>query len=120
MKILLLSAFLLAVAGVLGSGCDTGSAPTTPELFGPDTAGVGDTVTFRVWSSDADDDYISFWIVWGDTTTPGWSPYFSMLDTVERKHVFADPGNYGITARAQDLNGKKSDWSDTLRITVTQ
>ncbi len=118
MNRLLIVGVLLVAAGFAVLGCDTGSAPTTPELFGPDTAAAGDTIKLRLWSKDQDDDYISFTIRWGDGTPEEVTPFTAMLDTLRRTHVFEAAGSFGITARAQDINGKKSGWSDTLRITV--
>jgi hypothetical protein len=117
MKLLtLLSA--VALASLVAGGCDVGSAPTTPELFGPDTVGVGDTLTIRLWSKDADDDYISFTIRWGDASGEEETPFTAMLDTLRRTHVYPAAGAYGITAVAKDLNGLRSEWSDTLRMVV--
>jgi hypothetical protein len=108
----------VALAGLVEGGCDAGSPPTTPELFGPDTVGVGDTLTIRLWSKDADDDYISFTIRWGDASGEEETPFTAMLDTLSRTHVYDLPGSYGIVAKAKDLNRLESGWSDTLRLVV--
>lgn len=118
MRNLLVLSSLIVLAGLITGGCDVGSAPTTPELFGPDTVGVGDTVTIRLWSKDADDDYISFIIRWGDASGEEQTPFTAMLDTLRRTHVYDAVGLYGITAVAKDLNGLRSEWSDTLRMVV--
>ncbi len=114
-KLLLLTALILLGVTV---GCFSNTPPSTPVLFGPDTTRAGDTVRLGVWSSDPDEDYIAFEIIWGDTTRTELTPLFSMIDTIFRTHVYAAAGRYGITARAQDINGRKSGWSDTLHITV--
>ncbi len=106
--------------GIFSSGCFRNLPPAKPVLLGPDSATVGDTVVIRLFTVDPEDQAVSYWVEWGDTTTPDWSPFFPSGETIPRTHIYFSPAYYYIRAKAQDMDRGKSGWADTLKIKITQ
>lgn len=92
-------------------GC-TNSPPSVPVLVGPDSAGRGDTVWFKVRSVDPEESQVCYMMDWGDTTADVWSYFFWSGDTVQRSHVYPDAGLFQVRCRARDIDGRASDWGD--------
>lgn len=109
---------LLIVISAMSSGCFKSQPPAKPVLSGPDCANVGDTVFISIYSVDPEDNVITYFIEWGDTTAPQWSPFFHSGDTIERSHIYSQVGIYFIRAKARDINRSESDWSDSLRMRI--
>lgn len=107
--------FFAGLVSFLFFSCNTGLPPQAPEIFARrDSANTGDTVTVRFYTVEPEDQSITLWIEWGDTTEPGWSYFFPSGETIPRTHVYNRPGVYGIRAKARDIDRKESPWSQTF------
>jgi len=115
--ILCFSISLMLISAIL-SGCVKGLPPTRPVLSGPGRANLSDTVHISIYSTDPEDNVITYLVDWGDTTELKWSPFFPSGDTIERAHIYSQPGIYFIRAKARDIDRRESDWSDTLRMQI--
>jgi hypothetical protein len=69
-------------------------APTLT-VTGPETATAGEPVTVRISISDPGRDAVTGTIDWGDGTV-------EPLEPGERRHMYASPGRYVVTARGRD------------------
>ena len=49
---------------------------------------------------------------WGDGTLSNWVTTNNALDEGNASHIWEKTGNYEIKARAKDIYGRESDWSD--------
>jgi len=92
-------------------------APAAPA--GPDSAAVGDTLTFSASAIDPDDDSVSLRFDWGDGDTSKWSELVPGGDMVSVAHVWAGPGMYQVRALARDNQDARSGPSDALGVAIT-
>ncbi|MGQ9678138.1 MAG: hypothetical protein ACUVUD_02515 [bacterium] len=118
-KGLILSVFLFS-AVIFNFRCNSGLSPEKPQIFARrDSGAIGDTVIIRVYTVDPEDQLVTYWIEWGDTTKPRWSYFFPSGETIERTHVYLAPGVYSIRSKVRDIDRNESPWSDTLKMKIT-
>jgi len=57
---------------------------------------------------------------WGDGTNSGWvGPFGYDLDG-SASHIWQNHGTFNVKAKAKDITGLESPWSDNIQVTVTQ
>jgi hypothetical protein len=96
---------------------DTNSAPFQPSITGPTSGRAGTPYAYAFTSTDPDGDPVSYYIQWGDTTTPSWtSPQASGTPYTE-SHTWENQGAYVIQAKARDSQGAESGWT-TLSVSM--
>jgi hypothetical protein len=88
-------------------------APRGPTLGEVDTEYLLSTST-----TDPEEDSIFYLFDWGDGTESGWIGLYGSGDTCETINVWESPGQYHVKAKAKDVNGYESDWSDSLVVTI--
>lgn len=101
----------LALLLVAGGGCSRPVPPAVPELSGPHAGQPGETLLFRMRSTDRNGGNLSYLVDWGDASPLNWSAELAAGETMFRTHAFEKPGAYAIRARARDETGLESDWS---------
>jgi hypothetical protein len=85
--------------------------PSTPRRpVGPDSAVVGDTVTFHTSALHPLNELVAFQFWWGDTTGD-WSGFVLPGTIVMISHVFDSIGIFEVRCRAKDKEGYVSGWS---------
>ena len=91
--------------------------PTAPTIDGPNKikAKVDTDYTFN--STDPDGDDIAYYIDWGDGTNTGWTATHPSGEAITQTHQWAAKGTYTIKAKAKDVYGAESAFTD-LSITV--
>ncbi len=105
---------------LLTSACSTNLPPDKPRIFSRrDSAAVGDTVLIRIYCVDPEDQLITYYIEWGDTSKPAWSYFFPSGETINRTHIYTEPGVYGIRGKARDIDRAESEWSDTFKMRIS-
>jgi hypothetical protein len=92
--------------------------PTKPEIDGPSTGRAGVEYCLTVHSMDYDGDSLFYLIDWGDGTTSGLVGPYPECEPVEVCHTYLSQGNYNIRAKAKDINGLESDWSDPFSVII--
>ena len=93
-------------------------APQKPILTGPTSGKAGVAYTYSATSTDPDGDQLVYWFDWGDTTNSGWvgpSPSGIPWST---SNDWPTQGTYDIRAKAKDIHGAESEWSDPLSVTM--
>lgn len=109
---------VLSLCWFLFFGCGDNLPPTRPVIIGKDSATVADTVLIRIFTIDPEDQVVTYWLEWGDTTTPRWSYFFPSGETIPRTHIYYDVGTYHVRVKARDIDRHESEWSDTFRLRI--
>ena len=91
-------------------------APAAPA--GPDSAVVGDTLTFSASATDPDDDSVAIRFDWGDGDTSEWREPVPSGDTTALSHVWRVSGVFAIRAQARDVGDSLSDWSTAATVRI--
>ena len=92
------------------------SKPMTP--CGPSKGKAGEEYGFYSVLYDPDSDLMCYKWDWGNGEITEWKGLVSSNETIFKKYVFEDKGEYQIRIKAKDSTGLESDWSDPLPITV--
>jgi len=95
----------------------TNQAPTSPVITGPTSGKVGTSLTYTFTSTDSDDDQVSYYVEWGDTTNTGWFGPFASGATQTKSHTWNSQGTYTIKAKARDVHGEESAFN-TYSVTI--
>jgi len=95
----------------------TNSPPAPPEINGPSVGKVGISYNWTFMSTDPEGNNITYYIEWGDNTSNITDFYPSGTD-IKLKHTWNEDGTYNITAKAQDIHGAESNWSDPYSIII--
>lgn len=90
--------------------------PLTPT--GPSIGYVGFEYSFTTSTNDPNQDSISYRFDWGNGDTSNWSNFVRSGTPVMMDKVWSVPGIYDIKARAKDINGLLSGWSDSHSIEI--
>jgi hypothetical protein len=69
-------------------------------------------------TTDPDNDKIYLLFDWDDGTSSGWLGPYKSGEKIKAYHNWTENGTYLIKAKAKDINGTSSEWSDTLKIIV--
>lgn len=85
------------------------SPPTSPEINGPSVGKVGVLYNWTFYSTDPEEDNITYYVDWGDGCCGGkyYGPYPSGQE-VTINHTYLQQNTYLITAYAMDFIGDKS------------
>uniref|UniRef100_A0A7C4GDI9 PKD domain-containing protein n=1 Tax=candidate division WOR-3 bacterium TaxID=2052148 RepID=A0A7C4GDI9_UNCW3 len=113
--------FLSVVAFALLTGtpgCGRQVPPAVPELGGPQAGQPGETLSFRLRSTDRNGGNVSYLVDWGDSAPVSWSAELAAGRTFVRTHVFEAAGLFQVRARARDETGLESDWAGPLTVRV--
>ncbi|MCK4332957.1 MAG: PKD domain-containing protein [Thermoplasmatales archaeon] len=78
----------------------------------------GEQYTYTTDTTDPDGDQVSYMWDWGDGTNSGWIGPYDSGATCEVSHSWTEPGDYEILAKARDIYGGTSDWSEPLIVHI--
>lgn len=90
--------------------------PEAPTITGPNCGKPNTEYEFSFNATDPDDDPVMYIIDWGDNDTE-WTEYGDSGEEIPLKHTWNLEGTYTIKAKAKDINGEESGWSD-LEVTM--
>ncbi len=85
--------------------------PKSPLITGPNIGKYGASYTFMFSAIDPDGNPVSFYIDWGDDTKD-WTREYASGDNVRIEHAWYEIDIYTIKARAKDVYGDESNWSE--------
>ena len=109
---------ILATLAELAEPGYPSNPPDVPVITGPTMVTVNEISTYNIVTTDPDDDDVYYYIDWGDGNNSGWiGPYESGVP-IQSSHIWTGLGSYMVKARAKDIYGVRSDWSDTLIVIV--
>jgi len=105
----------LAAAVIADYGLEeiTENRPPNPPAYvdGEKTIQIGEEQIFTTEGSDPDGDEIYFMFDWGDGTHSEWLGPYDAEDICQASHIWNEPGEYKIKAKAKDSIGFQSAWS---------
>ncbi len=90
--------------------------PVTPS--GSASLVVNETAVYSSRTQEPDGETISYGFEWGDGSESGWSDPVASGTGISSTHSWAHPGNYTVRARAKDLWGNLSAWSESMVVVV--
>jgi pyrrolidone-carboxylate peptidase len=93
------------------------NAPAAPMIDGQMEGTVGQQYTYMVVTSDADLDYVDYYIDWDDGSNSGWIGPGPSGTERTANHLWTKKGAYTIKAKARDVYGAESNWG-TLEVTM--
>ena len=93
------------------------SIPSNPEISGPTKGIPGESYTYKITSTDPDDDPVWYNIRWEWANYTGWLGPYDSGKTINFSHTWTEQGDYLIRTRAKDIHGILSGWS-TLEISM--
>ena len=85
--------------------------PNDPTITGPRKGKAGVAYVFNFWTTDPENQNVSYFIDWGDNTSNGWSYYYKSGQSVHYSHTFDKWDFYAIRCKAKDPLGAESNWS---------
>jgi len=101
-------------------GQDGGNQPPgAPTITGPTNGTLWYSYSYSFNSVDPDDDPVYYYVDWGDGNVEDWVGPFSSGETVDISHSWSSQGVYEIRAKAKDVPGNESEWSDIHTMTIT-
>ncbi|MBN2465496.1 PKD domain-containing protein, partial [candidate division WOR-3 bacterium] len=94
------------------------NAPLKPT--GPTSCSTGIAYTFKTRASHPLNDSVSIQFYWGfgPGDTSGWGPMVKSDEFYEQIHTWSLKGTYKVAARARDVAGFESPWSESLAVAV--
>ncbi len=92
--------------------------PVPPTIDGPINGIAGTSYNYSFLPFDPDDDDIYLYVDWGDGILTGAIGPFESGEEVTLSHVWERRGDYEIKAKAEDVYGLESDWSESFLITI--
>ena len=104
------------IVTIVSEGNNPPSKPDRPQ--GPTNGKVGVTYTYSSRSVDPDEDQIYYLFDWGDGSNSGWIGPFESGQVASASHKWSKVGFYQVKVKAKDTEGKESEWSDPLPITM--
>jgi len=94
--------------------------PTQPIKPVGQTLGIWNVeYTYTSSATEPDGEQLFYLFDWGDGTTSGWLGPYSSGATGTASHSWTALGTYNVKARARDVWGAGSKWSDPLAVTIT-
>jgi len=90
--------------------------PNTPS--GPSSGKTGTSYSFSASTTDPDGDNIAYMFDWGDGNISNWTSYVSSGSIVNQIHSYSTRGTYYVKAKAKDINGAESLWSNSHKIII--
>ena len=88
---------------------ESNSPPNRPDITGPTEGIVGTPLTYKIFLEDPDNNQMYYKIDWGDETTDWLGPVSP--GEITKSHTWSSVGTYTIKAKAKDIHGEKSDWT---------
>jgi hypothetical protein len=94
------------------------SAPFPPQINGSAEGDIGRQMDFTFVTTDPGNSNLYYWVEWGDGNHQEWfGPSASGIPIII-SHSWSEKGNYSITAKAKNVLGVESDWSEPFDLTI--
>jgi hypothetical protein len=91
--------------------------PDKPIIDGPTVIKANRNYSYTFKATDPEDNYVWFYIDWGDGNTEEWiGPYLSR-EKIRLIHVWSEKGSYVIKAKARNIYLSESEWG-TLEVNM--
>jgi len=94
------------------------SAPFPPLINGSTEGDIGRQMDFTFVTTDPGNSSVDYWVEWGDGSHEEWFGPFASGAIATISHTWSNTGNFSITAKAKNILGIESDWSEPFIITI--
>lgn len=91
--------------------------PDAPMISGSSSGNAGEEYDYIFITNDFNDDKVYYYIEWGDGDIEEWIGPYNSSEEVILSHKWEEEGTYNIRAKAKDVHGAESLWSN-LEITM--
>jgi hypothetical protein len=109
-----------------GDPAQTLKSPSPSDPPAQPTKPTGETIgiwhqqySYTSHSSDPNNDNVYYLFDWNDGSNSGWLGPYTSGQTVSATHTWTVLGTYNVKAKARDIWGAGSIWSDPLVVTIT-
>jgi hypothetical protein len=102
----------------LWHGSDPPETPTVPQ--GPSEWIQNVDATFSSTTTEPEGEDVYYMFDWGDGNLSDWVGPYASGETGEASHTWVELGDYEIKAIAKDVNGVKSNWSETTILSIVR
>jgi len=110
--------FAYAAGMVKSITIDGIAPPETPVLYYPDNTYAGQSIEFRPYGHDQNDDPIQYILNWGDGSAETVTDFFPSQTEGQVEHTYLNQGTYTITIYAKDCDRMESE-TNTYQVIVT-
>ncbi len=86
--------------------------PDKPKISGPSPGKAGNALTYSFVTTDLNDDDVYYFIDWDDGNVEEWIGPSASGETIKYTYVWAAQGTYIVKAKAKDIYGGESDWTE--------
>lgn len=97
----------------------TTDPPNAPSIDGPTIGAVWIEYEYTVVTTDPNGDDVYYYVDWGDDTFEDWFGPYESGDEVTVSHAWFEQGTYIIRAKAKDVYGVESNWSEPLTVIIS-
>jgi serine protease AprX len=94
------------------------SAPFPPQINGSSEGDIGRQMEFSFVTTDPGNAGVYYWVDWGDGTHQEWFGPAASGVPVIITHTWNEQGNFVIIAKAKNIIGVESDWSEPFGISI--
>ena len=94
------------------------STPFPPQINGSAEGDIGRQMDFTFVTTDPGNSNLYYWVEWDDGNHQEWFGPCASGAPVIISHSWTEKGNYSITAKAKNLLGAESDWSEPFDISI--
>lgn len=91
--------------------------PSVPEINGTTKGKPNIEYTYKLKSTDPNNDDVYYYVDWGDGTNTGWIGPFTSGEEISVNYSFSKKRTYKISARAKDVYGLITSWA-TLDVII--
>jgi len=95
---------------------DENRRPESPNIAGPLHGKIGNKYDYSFVSIDPDGHDLYYYIDWGDGSFIDWFGPYDSNEKVVKGHRWFKQGDFSIKAKAKDVLGAESDWSELIVI----
>ena len=93
--------------------------PEKPLIDGPISGAVGKEYDYTFVTTDPENDYVYYYVEWGDGEIEDWIGPFDSGEEQTFEHSWSEIGVNEIRAKAKDYNEAESNWSETFTVTIS-
>jgi hypothetical protein len=84
--------------------------PEPPNITGGNKGKVGEEYEYAFVITDYQENNVSLFVDWGDTTSSGWTDFFPSGEEITLSHTWENKGTYVIKARGKDIYDAIGEW----------
>jgi hypothetical protein len=105
------SKLILTSLVTLSNSYALNSPPINPEISGQISGRINEENNFTIITTDPENNYVSYYIDWGDGSTNDWTEFYQSGEEYIVSHIWDEQGTYTMKVKAKDSYDMESNWS---------